>query len=153
MIEPIHASVRVRRHPQDAFRVFTAEIGTWWPVEAFSIAADTSEGKLKAESIEFEEREGGRVIEVMSDGRRETWATILAWEPPRRVVLAWKPNLSDRPPTELEITFTPEEGGTLVELEHRGWERLGSLADEARSSYGDNWGRVLGLFVEAADGA
>jgi hypothetical protein len=28
---------------------------------------------------------------------------------------------------------------------------LGSLADRARSGYGDNWGRLLGRFAEAAD--
>jgi uncharacterized protein YndB with AHSA1/START domain len=87
----------------------------------------------------------------MSDGTRASWGTILAWDPPRRLVLSWKPNLSDRSPTELEITFTPESGGTRVELEHRGWERLGPLAGDARSSYDENWGRVLARFAEAAE--
>ena len=99
----------------------------------------------------FEERAGGRVYEVMSDGTEGTWATILAWDPPRSFVLAWKPNLTDNPPTELEITFTPDDGGTRVDLEHRGWERLGALAAEARAGYGDNWTGVLSLFVELAE--
>ena len=63
-------------------------------------------GLFKAETIVFEERAGGRVYEVMSDGTEGTWATILTWDPPRGFVLAWKPNLTDNPPTELEITFT-----------------------------------------------
>jgi uncharacterized protein YndB with AHSA1/START domain len=106
---------------------------------------------VKAETIVFEEREGGRVIEVMSDGTEATWATILAWDPPRRLVLAWKPNLGDNPPTELEVTFTTDGDGTRVDLEHRGWERLGALAEEARSGYGENWDGVMALFVAAAD--
>jgi uncharacterized protein YndB with AHSA1/START domain len=149
-VEPIRVEIHVRRQPADAFRVFTAEMQTWWPLGSHSIAVDSFDGKVKADAIEFEEREGGQVIEVMSDGARASWATILAWEPPHRLVLAWKPNLSDRPPTELEVTFTPVGGGTLVQLEHRGWERLGPLADRARSGYGDNWGRVLARFAEAA---
>jgi uncharacterized protein YndB with AHSA1/START domain len=150
VIEPIHATVAVRRTPEDAFRVFTQEMGSWWPLQAFSMAEDT-EAEVKAESVVFEEREGGRVYEVMSDGTEGTWATILAWEPPRRLVLAWKPNLTDNPPTELELTFTAEGDSTRVDLEHRGWERLGAMAEEARAGYGENWNGVLALFAGAAE--
>jgi uncharacterized protein YndB with AHSA1/START domain len=76
---------------------------------------------------------------------------VLVWEPPHRFVLAWKPTSTPRPPTELEVRFTPQGGGTFVELEHRGWERLGDIAEEARASYGENWQRVLGRFGDAAD--
>lgn len=150
MIEPINTSVTVRRSPEDAFRIFTHGMGSWWPLQAFSMAEDT-EGRVKAESVVFEEREGGRVYEVMSDGVEGTWATILAWDPPRSFILAWKPNLTDNPPTELEITFTPDDDGTRVDLEHRGWERLGALAAEARAGYGENWTGVLSLFVALAE--
>jgi uncharacterized protein YndB with AHSA1/START domain len=150
VIEPIHATVTVHRTPEDAFRIFTREMGSWWPLQAHSIAEDTHGGALKAETVIFEEHEGGRVFERLSDGSEATWATILAWDPPRRLVLAWKPNLSDKPPTELEVTFTPEADDTIVDLDHRGWERLGALAEEARDSYGENWDGVLALFVEAA---
>jgi uncharacterized protein YndB with AHSA1/START domain len=151
VIEPIHASVTVRRTPEDAFRIFTKEMGSWWPLQAFSIAEDTHGGSVKAETVVFEEREGGRVIEVMSDGTEATWATILAWDPPRRLVLAWKPNLTDQPPTELAVTFTADGDGTRGDVEHRGWERLGAMAEEARSGYGENWDGVLALFAGRAD--
>ena len=75
----------------------------------------------------------------MSDGTEAAWATVLAWDPPRRVTLAWKPNLTDNPPTELEITFTPDGADTRVDLEHRGRDRLGPLGKQARQSYGENW--------------
>jgi uncharacterized protein YndB with AHSA1/START domain len=150
VIEPIHASVTVHRTPDDAFHVFTQEMGSWWPLQALSMAEDT-EGRIKAESVVFEEREGGRVYEVMSDGTEGMWATVLAWDPLRRLVLAWKPNLTDNPPTELEVTFTADGEDTRVDLEHRGWERLGALAEEARSGYGENWNGVLALFVGAAE--
>ena len=57
----------------------------------------------------------------------------------------------DNPPTELEVTFTADGDGTRVDLEHRGWERLGALAEEARSGYGENWNGVLALFAAAAE--
>jgi uncharacterized protein YndB with AHSA1/START domain len=152
MIDPIHASVTVGCLPEDAFRVFTREMGGWWPVQRFSMAVDAHEGRVKVESVVVEEREGGRIYEVMSDGTEGTWATILQWDPPRRLILAWKPNLSDNPPTEIEVTFTPQGDGTRVDLEHRGWERLGAIAEEARSGYGENWTGVLALFAAAAGG-
>ena len=152
MIEPIRASVIVRCPPDEAFRVFSREMGAWWPVERLSMAADIHEGRVKVESVVIEEREGGRIYEVMSDGVEGTWATVLAWDPPNRLVLAWKPNLTDNPPTEIEVTFTPDGDGTRVDLEHRGWERLGALAEEARSGYGEGWTGVLALFAAAAGG-
>jgi len=149
--EPINASVTVRRSPEDAFRVFTQDMGSWWPLQAFSMAQDAYEDRgVKVETIVFEEGEGGRVYEVMSDGTEGTWATILAWDPPRSFVLAWKPNLTDNPPTELEITFTPDDDGTRVDLEHRGWERLGDQAGEARQSYSEGWQHVLAGYAEKA---
>ena len=149
--DPIHASIAVHRAPEDAFRVFTRNIGTWWPVGDFSMAHDRQEEGVKVESLVFEEREGGRVYEVMSDGTEGTWGIVLAWDPPRRLVLAWKPNLTDNPPTELEITFSLDGDGTLVELEHRGWERLGEFAQQAREGYGEGWTGVLSLFAHAAE--
>jgi uncharacterized protein YndB with AHSA1/START domain len=151
VIAPIHASVTVGRTPEDAFRIFTRAMGSWWPLEALSIAADTHEGTVRAETIVFEEREGGRIIERMSDDSEAPWGTVLAWDPPRRLVLAWKPNLTDNPPTEVEVTFTADGDGTRVDLEHRGWERLGALAEEARADYGEGWVGVLALFAAAAE--
>ena len=150
-IEPLRSSVTVGRSPADAFRLFTSDMGTWWPLDLHSLAVDTYEGRVRPESLEFEEREGGRIVERMSDGTEGTWGTVLVWDPPSRVVLAWKPNTNDRPPTELEVRFTPAASGTLVELEHRGWERLGDIAERARSEYGQGWGGVLSLYAGAAD--
>ena len=70
---------------------------------------------------------------------------------PDALVLAWKPNTSPRPPTELEVRFTPEGDGTLVELEHRGWERLGEIAQEVRAGYGEGWRATLDLFGQAIE--
>jgi uncharacterized protein YndB with AHSA1/START domain len=152
MIDPIQAGVSVGRTPEDAFRIFTQDMGTWWPLDVHSIAVDELDGRVKAESIVCEGGEGGRIFEVMSDGAEADWATITTWDPPRRVVLAWKPNLSDGPSTELEVTFRSEEPGrTRVELTHRGWERLGDRAQRARESYGEGWQPVLERYAAGAD--
>jgi len=152
--EPIRRSVSVGSTPERAFRLFTEEIGTWWPVEMHSRAVDDFEGEgLKAERIEFQGRLGGRVLEHMSDGRVLPWGEVVAWEPPSRFVLSWHPSFSDRPPTEVEVRFTASGEATLVELEHRGWEALGPDAAELMSGYSAGWAPTLERFRSAAEEA
>ncbi len=154
MIEPIRRTVTVRCDPATAFCVFTAELGTWWPLESFSRAADREDPSIKTERVVVEEHVGGRIYEVLSDGTESEWGSIEAWEPPSRVVMSWRPHDRPVPPTEVELRFSPDGTGTRVELEHRGWERLGELAGEGREAYAHGWPMVFDeCFVRAANGA
>lgn len=146
-VQAIQRHVEVTADPARAFRLFTADIGSWWPTQTHSLAAGEEQA---VRSVVFEERTGGRVYEVAADGTEDPWATVLAWEPPTRLVLAWKPSHRDEPPTEVEVRFTATDSGTRVNLEHRGWERLGSAASERAESYPDGWVLVLSRFAAAA---
>jgi uncharacterized protein YndB with AHSA1/START domain len=143
---PVIASVLVAASPERSFELFTAELGAWWPFETHSIAAD-EELAVKAVGARIEAGIGGRVIETWSDGREVGWGSVLAWEPPRRLVLAWNPSRTRTVSTEVEITFSASSGGTIVRLEHRGWERLGARASAARGGYETGWPVVLGRFA------
>ena len=106
-MQPIRRSVTVGLDPERAFRLFTEEMGSWWPVEMHSRAVDEFPGEdLKVERIEFQTHVGGLVLEYMSNGQALPWGKVLAWEPPGRFVLAWHPSSSERPPTEVEVRFT-----------------------------------------------
>jgi hypothetical protein len=48
------------------------------------------------------------------------------------------------------VTFSPEDGATRVELEHRNWEQAGAGAAEMRDNYDSGWDLVLAPFVEKA---
>jgi uncharacterized protein YndB with AHSA1/START domain len=150
-VAPIRVSVTVRRPPAEVFRTFTQAMDTWWPLATHSMAADTYEGRLRAVAIVFEERTGGRIYERMSDGREGDWGRVLVWDPPARVVFSWKPNLTAAPPTEVEVRFVAEGSGTRVELEHRGWERLGEAGQNLRRGYESGWPGVLARFGAALD--
>ncbi len=151
-VEPITRSVTVRRSVEDSFRIFTEEIGSWWPVQTHSRATSDFEGQdVKVERVEFQTRAGGRVLEHLSNGQTLAWGDVVGWDPPRRFMLAWHPTFSDRPPTEVEVRFTPDGDGTLVELEHRGWERLGPDAATLMGEYAAGWIPTLERFRSAAE--
>ncbi|HEX9697036.1 MAG TPA: SRPBCC domain-containing protein [Actinomycetota bacterium] len=143
-IEPIKVSVRVPLKPDAAFDLFTSKIATWWPVDQYSV------GQEKVTDVAFEAREGGEVYEICDDGTRAHWADVLAFEAPKRILLAWKPNPEQPVPTEVEVSFHADGDGTRVALEHRAWERLAERAADARAGYAGGWVTVLGRFEQAA---
>jgi uncharacterized protein YndB with AHSA1/START domain len=125
---------------------------TWWPSETHSRGAmDFDDPDLKTESIEFQGYVGGRVLEHVSDGRALPWAEVVVWEPPDRLVMAWRPHSRPQPPTDVEVTFTAVAGGTEVVLVHRGWERLTEDYAEGYASYGTGWVVTLEGLAEAAN--
>jgi uncharacterized protein YndB with AHSA1/START domain len=143
-IAPVRKRLTVNCNPQRAFEIFTAEVASWWPARTHSIHQD------KVTDVVLEPREGGEMYELAEGGKREHWGRVTAWEPPKRLVLAWKVNPDTDAPTEIEVTFTPEGDGTVVELEHRNWEQAGAGAAGMRDNYDGGWDIVLAPFVEKA---
>jgi uncharacterized protein YndB with AHSA1/START domain len=145
--------VVVLRAPQAiAWRVFTENMSTWWPLASYKI------GKSNAVAAIVEPQVGGRWYERGEDGSTCQWGRVLAWEPPSRLVLSWDisanwqydPNLG----TEIEINFIVEdERRTRVELEHRRLDRYGTQRDEMRAIFdkSGDWGRLLATFAELAE--
>jgi uncharacterized protein YndB with AHSA1/START domain len=134
-----------------AWRVFTEQMGVWWPLASYKI------GKANAADAVIEPRVGGRWYERGDDGSMCQWGSVLTWEPPLRLVLSWDisadwqydPTLN----TEIELRFTADGSDrTRVELEHRHLDRYGARRDEMRAIFdteGD-WGRLLEAFARAA---
>ncbi len=141
-LEPVRKQISVDCDVESAFRTFTEDIATWWPVASHSVSGEGT-------TPYFEGRDGGRMYERTADGHEHDWANIVAYEPPHRVVLEWKVNPA-APPTEVEVRFSQDGDGTRVELEHRGWERYPTGGSDERGSYDSGWGHVLGRFREAA---
>jgi len=141
--------------PQDvAWRVFTEKIGTWWPLASYKI------GKVNAVAAVIEPRVGGRWYERGEDGSTCDWGSVLAWEPPSRLLLSWDINADwqydPALKTELEIRFIAEDKDlTRVELDHRKLDRYGTRRDEMPEIFDKprDWGRLLSLFARLAEGA
>lgn len=148
-IEPVRKERTVPLPQSAAFELFTARMGTWWPLAGHSLSGDENS------TVRFEEHVGGRVIEVTTEGDEHPWAEVIAWDPPHRFVLAWHPSPQPVAATILEVRFQPAPGGgTKVDLEHRGWEELGDESGPAaRAQYMTGWDRVLAPFTSAASAA
>jgi uncharacterized protein YndB with AHSA1/START domain len=146
--------VSVKAPPPVAWRVFTEEMGSWWPLLTHKI------GAAKAVDAVIEPRVGGRWYERGDDGSTCDWGRVLAWEPPTRLVLAWQisadwkhtPSLQ----TEVEVRFIAEgNDATTVELEHRHLDRYGERRDQMRSTFDSEmgWNALLGAFAARASAA
>ena len=147
---PVRKQVIVEASPERAFEVFTTGFARWWPGQSHHI------GTAPYKTAVMQPRVGGRWYEIGEDGSECDWGDVLAWDPPRRLLLAWRigadwkydPNLL----TELEVTFTPQGKQTRVNLEHRLLENWGEGAEAMRQAVDSEggWNGLLKTYAEAA---
>jgi uncharacterized protein YndB with AHSA1/START domain len=146
MTEPIQISFDVECPVTHAFEVWTERISSWWP------RSHTVSGQDDADVV-LERRVGGRIYERTTAGDELDWGEVTAFEPPRRLSYLWHIRRDRAEATEVAISFTPiDEGTTRVEIEHRGWERLGAESDTWRDRNYAAWGTLLPRYREALEG-
>jgi len=136
-----------------AFRVFTEEMGRWWPLDTHHT------NPAGAVTAVVEPRVGGRWFERAEDGSEADWGRVLAWEPPDRLLLAWhlSPEWRFDPEraSEVEVRFLPEgPSSTRGELEHRKFEVYGAEAEKVRAvlEQPNAWTGVLDLYRQRLAG-
>jgi uncharacterized protein YndB with AHSA1/START domain len=149
-IAPVRKSIRVNASQTHAFEVFTSGIGRWWPRKK-------SIGKPPMKAAVIEPRLGGRWYELGEDGSQADVGKILVWEPPQRFVVSWDINSQWKPDTavssEVEVRFVADgPNATLVELEHRKFERMGAQAGASmRKDVDGGWPGMLEHFKKEAE--
>lgn len=132
-LPPVRKTVDVPIAVDGAFAVFTETPTEWWP--------DTHVLTAGREAVVFEPVAGGRWYERGADGAERDWGRVLAWEPPRRIVLSWlidgdfQPIQDDDLASRVAITFTPiAPDRTTVELAHVELHRHGPAAAKIRAT-------------------
>lgn len=141
-LAPVVKSVDVRRSAGDAFRVFTAEMSAWWPLESHT-RANSKAGETTVR-VTVEPRVGGRVYETLNDGRELDWGSVEAYEPGAHFAMQWRLGRSAEQSTRVSVRFealSPQS--CRVTLTHENWERMGEEAAKMREAYNNGWVKVF----------
>jgi uncharacterized protein YndB with AHSA1/START domain len=134
-----------------AFKAFTEKMGAWWP-------ATHHVGGTPFNDILIDPRAGGRWYEINANGEECIWGSVLAWEPPKKVVLSWhlQPDWSFSADmakaSEVALEFIAEGSEkTRLEFEHRHLERHGAGWEKMREQVGapGGWPAILDLYLAA----
>lgn len=150
---PVRKSITVRASIDDAFRIFTEDMDSWWP-RSHHI------GKSPMKKIIVEGRAGGRCYTEQVDGTDCDWGSMLVWEPPQRFVFAWQIThewqyqADVAQSSEVEVRFTAVgPDSTRVDLEHRYLNRHGPGGAAMRASIEapDGWMGLLRLYAARVD--
>jgi len=136
-IAPVRKTVIVQCEIHAAFRIYTEELASWWPLETHSVGQDS------ADTCGIEGRVGGRLYERLRDGEESVWGKVLRWNPPHVLEFTWHPGREPDSAQTVEVTFTATDEGTRVDLTHSGWESLGERALETRQNYDSGWDMVF----------
>jgi uncharacterized protein YndB with AHSA1/START domain len=141
-MNPLNITFTVACSAGHAFEIWTARTSLWWPT-GHSVSTDPDL------TVTFEPKPGGRIFERTSTGVEHDWGEIIDWEPPHRLRYLWHIRRDRSDATEVEITFTAHEAGTLVTIVHSGWERLGAAGPEWRARNRQGWAGLLPHFERA----
>jgi uncharacterized protein YciI len=134
-LPPIHRQIVVPAPAGQAFEVFTARIGEWWPVGRFSVFGEGAAAAFR----------DGELVETGPDGGTALWGTVLDWQPPRSFRMTWHPGRDASAASIVEVSFAPVgDAATLVTVTHSGWESL-----DGRTEYQRGWPAVLASYAPA----
>jgi uncharacterized protein YndB with AHSA1/START domain len=141
--EPLRIAFDVDRTVDHVFVVWTRNFDRWWPRSHTVTGADDVR-------VVFEPRLGGRIYEQSPAGASHEWGEVTRWEPPHRLSYLWHLRRDRADATEVDVRFVARDGGgTRVEIEHRGWERLGAQGPGWREANKGGWSGLLPHFIEA----
>ena len=138
------AEVLVEATPDEAFALFTDEIGLWWRT-----GTPYWNDRERGLSVRIEPGVGGRFVEVhdLETGEGFEVGRVTAWEPGRRLALTWtQVGWPEGVATDVEVTFDPAGAATRVRLEQTGFERV-PAAESFVGGYDSGWKELLGWFA------
>jgi uncharacterized protein YndB with AHSA1/START domain len=149
-VEAIRREVVVDVGQARAFELFTADMTSWWPSHHHI-------GSAPIQEIIVEPWSGGRWYTRHEDGTETSTGSVVAWEPPRRLVITWQ-NGADWKyhadiVTTVEVRFEPAgEDRTRVLLEHRDLAGFGADAAAMHKTFEDPgaWTATLAAYAAAA---
>jgi uncharacterized protein YndB with AHSA1/START domain len=134
----VRRSIFINATPERIWREVDSHerFAAWWGVDT---------DVLKTRILRWEPRIGGWFenqgthsgVPINFSGR------IVAFDPPRELTFEWMaPGHGWTESTFVTIRLTPQGAGTVVEILHHGWERLGGRAAEMHRGFESGWSLV-----------
>jgi DNA-binding transcriptional ArsR family regulator/uncharacterized protein YndB with AHSA1/START domain len=113
-------------------KVFDAlcRVGEWWPHRF-----------VEGATVHLEPAVGGRFWEEWPDGGGALYATVTALRRPEQLVCAGPMGMRGPVTGVFAITLDERPDGTLVRQSHHAF---GDIDEQARASYTEGWGEVIG---------
>ncbi len=147
MSSAVLVSLRVKATADEAFRVFTEEIGLWWKPSGLFQLTPRGDGQLR-----FEPGENGRLVTTLANGKDFEIGRITAWAPGVLVAFTWRQaTFAPDQLTHVEVRFETVGDETRVTVEHRGWDgipqehvaRHGFPLQTFQTRQGEHWRALL----------
>lgn len=144
----IKKKVIVDSDSEKTFRIFLQELGNWWP-KAYTWSQDQLVA-LKVNPIV-----NGFFTEIGPYGFQCDWGRITKIDD-NSIIFYWQigPNRAPEPnperASEVEISFSSENGYTIILLEHRNFSKHGTEGKtyEEMMQSPEGWDYILAAFVE-----
>ena len=139
----VRRSIHIAEAPQRVWQEFTSKdrMAGWWGATFSKPVAGTSAGQYL---VTYEPRLGGQILmEVSMDGEPARYGGVIRlFEVGREFGFEndWIPNRGWKAPTYVTVRLTPALDGTLVELFHYGFERIGGDVAVEHAGYEQGWG-------------
>jgi len=133
----LRRSLTTRLTPSEAWALFCDDLSIWWPVARVSLSAQS--GGALPQIVTLDARPGGHLQEVLFDGSRGIWATVITARAPGYLQLDWR--LETVGGSVVTVVFTPQDGGS----------RLTLTQDTDTTRTADLWDAVLDRFSAAAN--
>jgi hypothetical protein len=127
--------------PAVAFELFTGKIAEWWPANRRHTEDPASEIFLL---------QSGRFYERARDGHEVELGRVRSREHPARILLDFFIATGPARPTEVEIMFAAEMGGTRITIIHRPKPDSEALWMQHAPPYDRSWDIVLAALSQAA---
>lgn len=144
MMEPLRFSFEVSCPQARAFELWANRIDTWWP-------SDHTVSGRSGVTVVLEPGVGGRIFERTLEGDEHDWGEVTAWEPPQQLSYLWHLGSDRSDATSVTVRFVPNgRDGTTVEIEHDGWERLGTRAEDRRNRNSAGWQSLVPHYLIAS---
>jgi len=117
-VSAVIVSLRVAAAPEEAFDVFTGEIGVWWRPNMLFQLPPRGDGTLS-----FQDRE--RLVTTLPNGKVFEIGRVHVWLRGERLAFSWRQaGFTADQVTEVDIRFERIGEGTRVTVEHRGWDSI-----------------------------